>query len=321
MKRPKHPNERPVAEKLGKMKIAEFSKGMRVRYVPGHAHHDVNHEDCEDGVVSSRNDGGVVFVKYDNPIIPYMKTGDEAYTAESTNPRDLVPLDSIWKVGDKFWTTALSNQTTGDYLAGEIVDLGPWSATVKLFNPADAQPHIVTLDYEDLQPLTTLAKSATEQPGNTPVSFSERVASALFYRFIHTNNISDEGGWFAYFTPAGLDDMQAFEFRANGCATEEEAVYHLVTQACGVMAHANTIGRQSSEQLATALGLLERALPRFEDATAPDTQWFKDYFLLTGEHMVLTDEGWIHGKNAENLPADLRLDEVNAPVQLEVQTT
>ena len=41
----------------------DFEPGMRVRYVPGHAHGDVRHADCEDGRVSSNN-GKYVFVRF-----------------------------------------------------------------------------------------------------------------------------------------------------------------------------------------------------------------------------------------------------------------
>lgn len=45
------------------MNLTDARPGMRVRYVPGHAHGDITHKDCEDGVVSSVNDR-YVFVKF-----------------------------------------------------------------------------------------------------------------------------------------------------------------------------------------------------------------------------------------------------------------
>jgi len=66
----------------------DFQKGMRVRYVPAHAFADVEHKDCQNGVVSSTN-ARFVFVKYDNAM-GIMVTGDEPYTAQATNPSDLV---------------------------------------------------------------------------------------------------------------------------------------------------------------------------------------------------------------------------------------
>ena len=67
---------------------ADFSKGERVRYLPLHADGDIRHEDCQNGVVSSTNDRWV-FVKYDN-LDCVMVTGDEPYTAQATDPNQLV---------------------------------------------------------------------------------------------------------------------------------------------------------------------------------------------------------------------------------------
>ncbi len=49
----------------------------------------------------------------------------------------------------------------------------------------------------------------------------------------------------------------------------------------------------------------------------PDKDWFRQYFLLTGDHMVLTEEGWIPAAcNTKAFtgfdPAEV-LEEVNAP--------
>lgn len=35
--------------------VSDFKKGMKVRYVPMHAAGDLNHKDCQNGVVSSTN--------------------------------------------------------------------------------------------------------------------------------------------------------------------------------------------------------------------------------------------------------------------------
>jgi hypothetical protein len=72
------------------MQLGDFKKGMRVRYIPTHAHGDRAHQDCENGVVSSV---GVkfVFVKYDNAA-QIMTTGDEPYTSQATDPADLISL-------------------------------------------------------------------------------------------------------------------------------------------------------------------------------------------------------------------------------------
>lgn len=77
-----------------------------------------------------------------------------------------------------------------------------------------------------------------------------------------------------------------------------------------------------------AMRLLVRAADYFSSAeTTPDKDWFKDFYLLTGEHMVLTDEGWEFGASKEDIIAwaeedarrsgveyeDPILDEINAP--------
>ena len=70
------------------MQLKYCKKGMRVRYIPRHANGDRHHKDCQNGVISSKNDE-VVFVKYDN-LSGIMLTGDEPYTAQATNPDDLI---------------------------------------------------------------------------------------------------------------------------------------------------------------------------------------------------------------------------------------
>ena len=69
--------------------------------------------------------------------------------------------------------------------------------------------------------------------------------------------------------------------------------------------------------LCVAMNLLERATTMFEEQ-APDPEWFRDYFELTGEWMVLTDEGWQPGENKGDIIKDYGidaiLDEINAPV-------
>lgn len=69
------------------------------------------------------------------------------------------------------------------------------------------------------------------------------------------------------------------------------------------------------EKLAKAMDLLMRAEDRLADDTAPDPTWWFDLFTLTGDHMVLTEEGWEPGECKESLIAeygeDHILDEVN----------
>ena len=76
------------------MDTNELRVGQRVRYVPGHAHGDRNHSDCEDGIVRSFNPDGHPFVVYDNRTRGSMLTLElaEPWTAACTHPNDLVPL-------------------------------------------------------------------------------------------------------------------------------------------------------------------------------------------------------------------------------------
>lgn len=59
------------------------------------------------------------------------------------------------------------------------------------------------------------------------------------------------------------------------------------------------------------------ALRTIVDEHGPDEDWYRDYFTLTGDHMVLTDEGWVPAEmNTREYtgydPAEV-LDEINAP--------
>lgn len=58
------------------------------------------------------------------------------------------------------------------------------------------------------------------------------------------------------------------------------------------------------------------AISEFLDE-APDDNFFRDLFVLTGDHMVLTEEGWITAESntdeeTNGEPSEV-LDEVNAP--------
>ncbi len=72
------------------MKTEDFNKGERVKYVPSHANGDTKHKDCQTGCVSSIN-YLFVFVKYDN-LMGIMITGDEPYTAQATDPLNLIKI-------------------------------------------------------------------------------------------------------------------------------------------------------------------------------------------------------------------------------------
>lgn len=68
------------------MKLSDIKPQMRVRYVPGHAHGDISHPDCEWGTVSSVNDK-YAFVKFDRQV---SRLGWEGTTSQSCDPDDLV---------------------------------------------------------------------------------------------------------------------------------------------------------------------------------------------------------------------------------------
>ena len=67
------------------MNATDFKPGDRVLYVPGHAHGNQRHPDCERGVVSSTNSVNV-FVRY------YRRGGELRETPQSTSLEDLVML-------------------------------------------------------------------------------------------------------------------------------------------------------------------------------------------------------------------------------------
>lgn len=63
------------------MKAQDFRPGDPVVYIPGHAHGNRRHPDCERGIVASEN-GENVFVRY-------YESGVLADRAKTTSPRDL----------------------------------------------------------------------------------------------------------------------------------------------------------------------------------------------------------------------------------------
>lgn len=75
----------PMSTQLGTLTAADFHPGENVRYVPNHAHGDIEHKDCENGVVSSQN-GLYVFVRYSD------RHGDLKFTTQATDPYDLIKL-------------------------------------------------------------------------------------------------------------------------------------------------------------------------------------------------------------------------------------
>ena len=81
-------------------------------------------------------------------------------------------------------------------------------------------------------------------------------------------------------------------------------------------------------KLEAATDLLKRAANRLAGDRAPDETWWPDLFELTGEHMILTDEGWQPGSEKQSYLddhakhpgwSDPILDEVNAPTAPSVE--
>lgn len=73
----------------------------------------------------------------------------------------------------------------------------------------------------------------------------------------------------------------------------------------------------NKERLDKAMNLLGRAVGY--EAIPPDREWWKDYFTLTGEHMVLIeDSGWITAANYQQIDDQDKpriLDEIKPPNQ------
>ena len=72
------------------MNIEDVKDSMRVAYIPGHAHGDINHPDVERGKVSSKNSVNV-FVRFDKQV---SKLGWDGTTSQSCNPGDLAALEA-----------------------------------------------------------------------------------------------------------------------------------------------------------------------------------------------------------------------------------
>jgi len=72
----------------------------------------------------------------------------------------------------------------------------------------------------------------------------------------------------------------------------------------------------TTEDLRKALDLLQRV----EDASsqAPDPEWYRDYFLLTKRHMILTEDGWENGENKQAYLDNLEGDDVSDVIFAEV---
>lgn len=70
----------------------------------------------------------------------------------------------------------------------------------------------------------------------------------MFRRYIHTNECSDENGWFASFCPEGKFNDEMFEYRSTGCETEEQAVQLLIKAACRDIRNMEQVGSGNQEQ-------------------------------------------------------------------------
>jgi hypothetical protein len=94
--------------------VDNFCPGQRVRYIPRHANGDYWHPDCANGCVSSVNEQ-FVFVKYDNAAHGTMCTGKEPYTAQATDPTDLIIYTHVGLyAGIEFMDAALAVCNTAE---------------------------------------------------------------------------------------------------------------------------------------------------------------------------------------------------------------
>jgi hypothetical protein len=75
---------------------------------------------------------------------------------------------------------------------------------------------------------------------------------------------------------------------------------------------------KEEQKAARIKSLLERAAEMLSD-NPPDSKWFRDYFLVTGERMFLGEEGWEPESAKKNYLAEDSEwepdDEVNVPAQ------
>ncbi len=88
-----------------------------------------------------------------------------------------------------------------------------------------------------------------------------------FQPYIHTNACSDEAGWFAFFTPNGLAEMDLPEWRVNGCETEAEAVRELTQRAVDALENAQDF---------KSLELREKSIINSFQAELEHAGWQKD---------------------------------------------
>jgi len=81
--------------------LEDFDHGQNVRYIPYHANGDPTHEDCENGMVKSKNDS-FIFVRY-------IKNGILQETAQATKPDQLMHGHWLQGNGEKNGTNGTSD--------------------------------------------------------------------------------------------------------------------------------------------------------------------------------------------------------------------
>jgi hypothetical protein len=102
-----------------------------------------------------------------------------------------------------------------------------------------------------------------------------------------------------------LDDL---DLLAEDVDPVETVAAHL--RKCPHIAHPQPPG--VVEQMNKAMDLLNRAADSLLDRPAPEN-WWKDYYLLIGTHMICTENGWEHGGVKDQYSPSEIWDEVNAP--------
>lgn len=72
--------------------LEKIKTGDKVRYVPNHANGNMEHDDCEDGIVKSKNDTYVFVQYYTKPRYSNGNfiDGFLQLNAKATNPNDLI---------------------------------------------------------------------------------------------------------------------------------------------------------------------------------------------------------------------------------------
>lgn len=78
----------------------------------------------------------------------------------------------------------------------------------------------------------------------------------------------------------------------------------------------HSVGKSADQhKVERGLEVLDHLTDLFEEG--PDENWWRDFYLLTGDHMVCTNEGWIpahmNTKKYTGYPPEEIMDEVNAP--------